>query len=129
VEFVVKVLPTGSLSTRARTAPRGGTCGWGRGQQNSFQLWSKRSYGTESEEYVVEIAYSQVASKQVTREDESTSTRRIASKVTTYSRTVTFDGGYDYATMTTRKVSLKRPPARANSRRLRCTHSEPVGRG
>jgi len=48
---------------------------------------------------VVEIAHYQKKSRQVTGEEGTTTTEQYAANVTTYSRTVEFSGGYDYATI------------------------------
>ncbi|WP_435145926.1 hypothetical protein [Halobaculum sp. P14] len=101
-EFAVKNLPTGLLVNEAEDSPSwrymepGTTV-----NRNYIQLWSKRPYGADSEQYVVEIAHYRVGQETVTAEDGSTSTRKAAVNVTRYSRTVDFSGGYDFA-----KISL-----------------------
>ncbi|QLG64041.1 hypothetical protein HUG12_10825 [Halorarum salinum] len=97
-EFAVKTLPTGLLVDEAedsnswRYMQPGETV-----KRNHLQLWSKRAYGVPEEDYVVEVAHYQVGQKTVTHEDGTTSQQRAAVNVTTYSRSVTFAGGYDYA--------------------------------
>lgn len=99
-EFAVKVLPTGLLVSEGEDSPnwrymrRGDVV-----RRNSLQLWSKRAYGEETQDYVVEIAHYQVGKETTTTENGETKTRRVATNVSTYEQTVAFDGGYDYATI------------------------------
>ncbi|WP_256288790.1 hypothetical protein [Halobellus inordinatus] len=97
-EFAVKYLPTGLLVDesedssswrylRPKTAIK----------RNYVQLWSKRAYGAETQKYVVEVAHYTVGQQTVTDEDGSSTTQKVAQNVTSYSRTVNIDGGYDYA--------------------------------
>lgn len=104
-EFVVKNLPTGLLvsedqdpnSQSWQYLEPGTTV-----RRNWVQLWSKRAYGAENQKYVVEIAHYQVGQKTIESKEGSTRTEQVAKNVTTYSKTVTFGGGYDYA-----KINLR----------------------
>lgn len=97
-EFVVKQLPTGLLVDESERSPSWQHLGSGQKVgRNYVQLWSKRAYGADSEDYVVEVAHYEVGQETVTAEDGSTRTQKAATNVTTYERTVTFGGGYDYA--------------------------------
>ncbi|QHS18379.1 hypothetical protein GWK26_11850 [haloarchaeon 3A1-DGR] len=96
-EFAVKTLPTGLLVDESEQSPSwrylrdGETV-----KRNYVQLWSKRAYGESNQDYVVEIAHFTVG-QQTVQTEQGTRTERVAQNVTTYSRSVTFSGGYDYA--------------------------------
>jgi hypothetical protein len=97
-EFAVKQLPTGLLVDESERSPSWRYLRSGQTiNRNYLQLWSKRPYGADTEEYVVEIAHYRVGQKQVTTDSGETRTEKAAVNVTTYERTVTFSGGYDYA--------------------------------
>ncbi len=97
-EFAVKVLPTGLMVDESENSQSwrylrpGETV-----KRNHLQLWSKRPYGADSEDYVVEIAHYSVGQERYTTENGDTATRKAAKNVTTYERTVSIGGGYDYA--------------------------------
>ena len=115
-EFVVKYLPMGLLVDEGENSPSwrylrpGSTI-----KRNYIQLWSKRAYGAESQDYVVEIAHYTVGQQTTTSEGGTSRTRKVAQNVTTYSRTVTFGGGYDYA-----RIDL-RPHYDGRVRTVMCT--------
>ena len=95
-EFAVKTLPTGLLvdeserSASWRYMESGQTV-----RRNYLQIWSKRSYGAERQNYTVEVAHYQVDQIQEETEDGTTRNRKVAQNVTTYERSITFGGGYD----------------------------------
>jgi hypothetical protein len=97
-EFVVKYLPTGLLVQEGEKSPS-----WRYMEQrtsikrNYLQLWSKRPYGADTEQYKVRIAHWQRGQETIETEDGETRTEPAAVNVTTYTRTVSFSGGYDYA--------------------------------
>lgn len=99
-EFVVKYLPTGLFIDESDQSPSwrfmepGTTI-----KRNELQLWSKRAYGAADQEYVLRIAHWEKGTRTVTAEDGTTRQEPAAVNVTTYSQTVTFGGGYDYATV------------------------------
>ncbi|GAA3865798.1 hypothetical protein GCM10022627_15130 [Haloarcula argentinensis] len=97
-EFVVKVLPTGLLVDESERSPSWRHLEAGQTVKRDYlQLWSKRAYGAEEEDYVVEVAHYKVGQEQVQTENGEARTRKIATNVTRYERTVTMGGGYDYA--------------------------------
>ena len=96
-EFAVKQLPTGLLVDEAEDSPSWRYLRPGQTiSRNYLQLWSKRPYGADSEKYVVEIAHYRVGQETYTTEGGETAHRKAAKNVTTYERTVTFSGGYDF---------------------------------
>ena len=96
-EFAVKTLPTGLLvdeserSASWRYLRPGETV-----KRNYLQLWSKRPYGADNQDVVVEVAHFRAGQERVQTE-QGTRTERVAKNLTTYSRSVTMGGGYDYA--------------------------------
>ncbi|WP_238392200.1 voltage-gated chloride channel family protein [Halorussus amylolyticus] len=97
-EFAVKTLPTGLMVDESETSPSwrylrpGETV-----KRNYVQLHSKRAYGEEAEDYVVEVAHYRVGQERYETNNGETSTQKAAVNVTTYERTVSLAGGYDYA--------------------------------
>ena len=96
-EFAVKHLPTGLMVDESEDSPswrylRQGTTI----KRDSLQLWSKRAYGANQRNYTVEIAHYRVGQEKFTADDGTTRTRQVAQNVSTYSRTVSISGGYDY---------------------------------
>lgn len=97
-EFVMKQLPTGLLVNEAEDSPSWRYLRPGQTiSRNYVQLWSKRAYGASDQKYVVEVAHYRVGQERYTTESGETTTRRAAKNVSTYERTVTFGGGYDFA--------------------------------
>nr|WP_193570193.1 hypothetical protein [Halorussus sp. JP-T4] len=97
-EFAVKQLPTGLMVNEGERSPSWRYMRSGQTiSRNYLQLWSKRPYGADGEDYVVEIAHYRVGPERYQTEDGGTATRKAALNVTTYERTVTFSGGYDFA--------------------------------
>lgn len=97
-EFAVKALPTGLMVDESEDSQ---SWRYLRPKQtvkrNYLQLWSKRAYDAPDQKYVVEIAHFKEGTETVTDEDGNSRQREVAKNVSTYARTVTFAGGYDYA--------------------------------
>lgn len=102
-EFVLKYLPTGLLVNEGEKSPSWRYLQPGTTVKRDYvQLWSKRAYGATDQKYVVEIAHFKIGQESYTTEKGNTATRKVATNVSTYERTVTFGGGYDYS-----RISLK----------------------
>ncbi|MFB6134876.1 MAG: hypothetical protein ABEJ55_07800, partial [Halanaeroarchaeum sp.] len=102
-EFAVKYLPTGLLVQEGEDSPswrymRPGT----KVRRNSIQLWSKRAYNADQEEWVVWIAHWQKGEETISNGDGETRTVPAAENVTVYKKTVTFGPGYDKAEISLR---------------------------
>jgi len=97
-EFVVKNLPTGLMVQEGERSPSWRYMEPGTTVQRDYvQLWSKRAYGASEQTYVVRVAHWTKGQEEITAEDGSTRTEPAAQNVQTYTRRITFGGGYDYA--------------------------------
>lgn len=96
-EFAVKQLPTGLLVDESERSPSWRYLRAGQTVKRDYvQVWSKRAYGADNQDYAVEIAHYKVGEETI-ETDDGTRSRKIATNVTRYERTVSFSGGYDYA--------------------------------
>ena len=102
-EFAVKYLPTGLLVQEGEDSPswqymRPGTTV----RRNNIQLWSKRAYNADQEEWVVWIAHWQKGQREISNGEGETRTVPAAQNVTVYKKTVNFGPGYDRAEISLR---------------------------
>lgn len=99
-EFAVKYLPTGLLVQEGEDSRAWDYLEPGQTvRRNEIQLWSKRAYNADEEEYVVWIAHWEKGERTISSGEGETRTETVAQNVTVYKETVTFGPGYDYATI------------------------------